>query len=759
MEGRVFYEPDNPSRVRHIVDGRLKKGVQYRVYVSQVNNKGMESPKSVPAYIMVGDTTPPPTPDIAIDDTVYANGCHAEGDKCEVYVRWYMKPTPDISRFEIFKWNERPEWYKQDGEYPAELAYTADGENFVGSAEYSSFVRCVPGHDVYIGIRAVDLSRNSSPVRVMRVLVADASPLMRPTSLIHAEPYGAWAIKVTVDCPRDLENIKAVEIFRDGETRVAAFLFDKGQAIQCIDPADYDSGLQHYYTFRFITEDGRVTPMSAPSLPVTANVIDTSYMDEAELKAFNNAWSGSGLESVNAIKSKIEESTKTNAALQARLDDATKNYSDVVSNYQRLVNDFQQISVESEENDKAISALRTSLEQTGTQVALKATKQEVDKTSEKLTARVESVLSVGQTGISTSVNKLSRLTPKVNGFASQIEEDIKSFSTAIEQNANEIALRATSGSIDMALEQTRKDIVSQLEITEKSITSVVNRQDKIKSSITQLNNEVGLCVRNSSLKSTITLAIQNGISSAVIRADRVVVNGECILQGNARCVGKWASNTFSIVDPRTGRPIWGSDTGTVKPQVVTFEHGFGSGNWRLQWVGGNPDWRDLDMVRFTPNPPVKFNGVSTVKITVTGIFHVSQPTPAVRAGAIPPPFPNSAMIGIYLVDGNVSGDQNNYHGSDVFSQNAPVAAVWLGGVGKIVGTGANASCSGGSGWSNYYYSRQWYTYTTNFTIQCTKSLYIGKQTDLHFLARVLNRSPYNTDNIGIQNIRWRIECS
>ena len=746
--GRVLYEPDNPDKVRHIVDGRLKQGVQYRVYVTQVNKNGMESNRSVPSYITVGDNIPPPAPELAIDTSVYANGCHAEGANCNVYLRWYIKPTPDLSRFEVFRWNSKPSWYKKDGEYPSDLAYTAETEILVGSAEYSTLIS---GHfsnrEIYVGIRAVDLSRNYSPLKVIKVSVIDTSEVGKPTPLIHAEPYGVWAIKVWMDCPKGLDNIKAVEIYRDGQTRIAAFLFNEGSRIQCVDPSDYDIGIQHYYTYRLITEDGRVSPMSIPSNKATAHVIDTSYMDKAELEAFNDAWSNRGFEALDEAKSQVAAIVKENTELVKKLAVVTENYSEVIDQYQRLVNDFRQLSVRLENNKNTLSSFRTSINQTSNQVNLKATKQDLDSSTKRLLSLAESSLSVSS-GINSRVSKLETAENVANGLAGKIAEVERSLVSQIDQNGKEITLRVSKREIDTATEQVRKDIVAQLQATADGITSVVNRDNQIKSSITQLNNSIKLCVNSNNLKSEIMTSIQNGISTAVIRADRVVVNGECLLQGNARCVGKWASNTFSIIDPRTGRPIWGSDTGTVKPQVITFNHGYGTGNWRMQWIGGKPDWTNADWVQFTPNPPVKFNGVTTVKVSISGLLHMEG------QGS----FSETPTCGIYVVDGTVSGDQNNM-GGFAHVVNSPIAVVYSRGVGKPVGSGHNVSYTGGNGWTKDYYSRSRPTQRTNFGITWEKGLYIGRKTTLNILIKVLNRDSFKPTNVGLQNVTWRIECS
>ncbi len=607
--------------------------------------------------------------------------------------------------------------------------------------------------EVYIGVQAFDTSKNASELSVGRVRAIGVSDVDKPKQEIVATPQGVWAIKVYLDCPPDLDNIKAVEIYRDGETRIAALIFDKGKRIQWVDPVGYEIGLTHTYTYRYITYDNRVSSMSYPSQPCTADVIDMSYINQEQLKQFNDAWSKEGLKALESLRKNRQTLSDENKKIVDQLDKVKTDYSDLVSNYKLLVKDFQQLSAQVEQDEKTIKTLRTSLEQTSRQVSLKANQVDMDAVTGKVNSQMENRIKVTQEGIDSAASRIEKVQKQLNLASDTLTEVDEAFSSQIKQNAQDITLRAVKGDIDSATEQMRQQVISQINLNEAGITSIVSKAKDVGSSITQLNNSISLCVQSNGLQASVTAAVQKGFSTTVIKADRVVVNGECLLQGNARCVGRWSSNTFSIVDPRTGRPIWGSDTGTVQPQTVTFEHHYG-GDWSFQWVGGNPDWRNVDWVQFTPKPPAIFNGVTTTKVSISGYLLIS---PAQRDGGT---LGNNPCLGLYVYDtnGDQQGGQNNNQGFANVS-NSPIAIVDKRGVCKVKNMGSYISYVDPQGVDKgYKSSSRSYYWKLPFTISWEKPLTVGRKTMLCFAVKVLRRDEYNPLNVAVQNCRWTIKC-
>jgi hypothetical protein len=141
------------------------------------------------------------------------------------------------------------------------------------------------------------------------------------------------------------------------------------------------------------------------------------------------------------------------------------------------------------------------------------------------------------------------------------------------------------------------------------ITSVVADTSRNTSSITQLNNAIDLKVSSSDLTSRIAVAIQNGISVAYIKASRIVLDGQMLLQGNAKITGRLYASDISLVN-NDGSIAWGSNQ-DVQPATITI------GDQGCRRWDNNTDWqiRNFASFNFTPRPSVTFNGVCGVTVT------------------------------------------------------------------------------------------------------------------------------------------------
>lgn len=600
------------EKVRHVVSGGLQHGQYYRVYVTQVNKNDVESPKSDPSLIRVGDVDAPPTPVLSLDRSSYPSGCHLVGPTCDVYFKWGTVVCDDLNYYIGYVWKDRPDWYTTDKAYDKKVTDSADVSAMIASGETScSLGGQKPGNVIYAGLQAVDLSRNRSDVYVIRVVVEDTQVINRPTNPIYAEPYGIWAIKVWTKCSNQT-NIRAVEFFRDGITKIATLLFTPGLDVTFVDTLSVMVGLTHYYTYRYIYMDEQVSPMSLPSSAVTAEVIDMRYINKASMEAFNDAWANSGLKVLDEVKRDAVKEREKTEALAAELAKTKEEYKKVVDKYTLLVNQFEQISAKVEKQEDTISDLRTSIEQTAKAVTLKASKIDVDAESNKIKAAFSNSLSVQGNKIEAIAASVSKVQTQVNGNEQQIKTTEQRLITQISQNSQAISLRATKSDIDSAVSQSRQNIMAQVQVQADRVTSIVSSQRELESRIIQLNNAIDLCVTKDGLRSEITMAVQNGISTAVISADRVVVRGEMLLQGNARLVGRLSANYVSLVDA-AGNVIWGSDVGTLQP-------GKKDANWSIgSWPVYHPredQWIEISSINYRPNPPVNFNGMSCVTAAV-----------------------------------------------------------------------------------------------------------------------------------------------
>ncbi len=733
------------QKVHHIVSGGLKHGKYYRVYVTQVNKNNVESLKSIPSLIRIGDVQAPPAPTLSLDESKYKNGCHLEGSSCDVYMKWNRVECDDLDHYTLYIWKNRPDWFIGNKSYNKEYSDTASTSCYVGSAETSfSIGGQRPGSVVYVGIQSVDLSHNVSDIYILRIVVEDQSVIGKPTNPINAAPYGIWAIRVRTVCPNSTE-IASVDIYRDGVTKVGSLLFHSGLEVSFVDTLDIDVGLNHYYRYRYVYTDGRVSPFSDPSISVSAKVIDHRYLDKVDMEAMMDAWiNNNDVKEIENLRKTTEANIKATADMARQLATATEKYEGMFKEYKLMVQNYEAVSAKVISQEKTIQALKTQVQQNAEDITLRASKSDLDKLSEKVVKSVDSQLKVQGDKIESTVTQLATTKQALDKFEKEQKEAVEALRTSINQNATAITLRATKSEIDSATSQVKQQLVSQIQTQADRITTLVSNQNGFKSQITQLDGAIRACVTQKDMSATIALAVQQGISTAVIEADRVVVKGQILLQGNARLVGRLSANYVSLVDAN-GRVIWGSDVGTVQPYKETFTK---NETWSSYKNVGQGQWQVLISVPFTPKPPINFNGMSRVHATIflqIGIY--------TGGGFDYQTAPN--MFSLQFAD-SVTG-QNHNTGA------APTTEFDNRGC-LILQTKNNVTSyvPYGGGWrrgmhmnSGNYDNNIWYTYAK---VTYTGSVPIGNQMWFYLYARETpgNKQKYSSYYMSALNIQW--EC-
>ena len=546
-------------KIHHIISAGLEHGKYYRVYVTQVNKNGIESPRSIPSLIRVGDVEAPPMPVLSVDTSEFSNGCYADGETITVKLRWTESDCDDLDKYVVYRWSSMDGGV---GERGKDIADTAEAQYPMTSGTLSTEITgLAAGTNVYFGIQAIDLSRNTSNIYVIKVDAEDLTQLNQPTSPITVEAYGIWALRVSTPCPQ-FSNIKYVVFYRDGWKQLSPVIFHKGLDAEIIDALDVLDGLTHFYTYLYITKDGRKSPMSAPSKSATAKPIDTSYIDSAVIEELKKAWQTDDISSTAALLAAASKQAAQVQELYKQLKDVTEDYTKLYNNFTLAANEIKLLSAKVESQGDTLSA----------------------------------------------------------------------YGTAIEQNAHNITLRATKGDIDSATGQLRSGLVSMIDLQADRITSIVADTSKNTSSITQLSNAIQQKVSVGDLNAQIMIAVQSGISVAYIKANRIVLDGQMLLEGNARINGRLYSNDIALVDSSTNKVIWGAGSGTINPTVVdsTIPGPYaGVAPHYGNYYGGEgpalvndeiyPDisYRACFEFYYTPRPPVNFNGTASVKATVT----------------------------------------------------------------------------------------------------------------------------------------------
>lgn len=548
------------NKVHHVVSGGLVHNRYYRVYVTQVNKNGIESERSEPALIRVGDVYAPPTPHLQVDCAMYPNGTFSRGEFVSVMFKWndVNLECDDLDHYNWFKfsaWNN----YHGDGIYResdiraaiarGEIRYETGGM-MPATTTHATLDGVIPAQWAWVGIQAVDISRNASDIYILGGAPVDLAQPIVPKEAPHVEPYGIWTIRAWIDCPC-YHEVAYVVFYRDGWQQLTPVPFRAGLKAEIYDSLDVIGGLSHFYTYKFITKDGRESEMSPESEVCMAQAVDTSYIDSKVLEDLKTAWNTDIVNSTSGLEEAARQQALETKDIAEKLKDVTKQKDELYDLYRITANKVELLSAKVEEQDGVISALQTS----------------------------------------------------------------------IKQNAEAIQLRATKSDIDKATGQVKNACVSLINVQANRITSLTSDVAGNTSSIAQLSNQIQMKVDKGYLKSEINLAIQNGISVATITADRIVLTGQMLMQGNARIHGRLYSDDIALVDSKTNQVVWGAGTGTIHPTVlngVISKDEF----WIVNGGEGRffqpiSSWREIGSWTFTPKPKVNFNGNCTVRITLS----------------------------------------------------------------------------------------------------------------------------------------------
>ena len=739
--------------VRHVVSGGLKHNKPYRVYVTQVNKQGLESPKSEPAYVRVGDVTAPPVPVLEIDGSEYKNGCNAVENFIDVHIRWKTVVCDDLGGYNLYVWNEKLDGFKGNGVYKLENLSTSSRDSILPSGCTSTIVGGIKsGSYVYLGLQSFDLSQNKSDVYVIRVVAEDQEKLQAPPPPTVA-PYSTWRLAVTCHLPA-YDFIESVVFYRDGVTEIGKVLFIQGSEAKIIDELDVSVGLTHYYTYLYITKDGRKSPMSRPSGSASAQVIDMRYLNKAALDAYMQAWTEEDCKAIAELQKSIKTRVGEIQKLARELETANNKFEGLYKEFRVKAQTIEFLSAQVKKQGDLISAMQTKITQDANKIQLMATKAELNNKSGEIQRTLESKFTVQANSINSSVTEIRRQVSAADTKAqnaqnaiNNINRTLTAYQTQIQQNARDITLRATKSEIDAASNNVTKQMVSQLQIKYNQITSLVANKAE-KSQIVQLANSLAAVVKAEDVQAMIALQVQRGISTAVIEADRIVLKGQMLLAGNAYLQGRLSANYLSLVD-RNGHVFWGSDTGTVKPTTGTKNIIVGSDTRYGQYTDARNlgSWSELIWFDIVPRPPANFNGMSRTKVSVTFYLVAQGPWGSSPATA------NNFFAELQLCD--FENQTTHNAGTSPFTKIDKMGSNQLRQAGNTISyapsSGGWHDCSPGNrGYSEHY---------TSCSVTYEGSLPIGRSSRFSLMGRIFSQAETRTNKLGVRSVTVNWSCS
>ena len=537
--------------VHHIISAGLERGRYYKVYVTQVNTAGLESERSEPSYVRVGDVTGPPTPVLSIDTSYGANGFLSNNGFVDVGIKWTTPECDDLWQYYIYT-TKHFSGYKGDGVY-TKTESVANGYQKALTSATNSYVLPKQDQDyLYIGIQAMDYSHNLSDIYVIKVLAEDKSVVPYPNNPIHVERGGIWSLRVWTECPMS-SQVAQVIFYRDGWKQLAPVPFVPGMIAEITDVLEAIDGLSHWYTYRYMDKNGHLSAMSKPSETVTASAIELEYINSVALDALKSAWRTEAVDDIEALKASLLTQAQTTQDLAKQLATVTENYNQIYDQYTLLAKQVQILSASAEESENKLTAMQTS----------------------------------------------------------------------ITQNSQKIELRALKTYVDQEAGQVLSASVAAIEVQSDRITQVVSELGKATSTITTLAGQIQLKVSQGDVQAAIDMAVQNGLSVAQITADRIVLNGQLLINNNARVVGRLYADNLALIN-QDGSIAWGSGAGELHPvvtdlfdseQIISSASSFNGWEYHLD-----------KSFTFTPHPRVAFNGVCSTSInaTVKFVFVVPQ---------------------------------------------------------------------------------------------------------------------------------------
>lgn len=419
------------AKESHIIKAGLVHGKYYKVYVTQVNSAGLESAKSAPVLIRVGDVTGPPAPALSLD-TAYGNGGYLKNKgTVNVGLKWTRPDCDDLDYYVVHHWHTF-DWYTADGEYTAASGSTqawvsGDALEYVLASQKNAKEICV-------GLQAVDISNNVSPISVIKITPEDLSILDTPTNPITVVA-GVWQITVYTVCPVSTE-IAAVLWYRDNTTLIGTVPAYSNQPAIIVDQLSVEIGLEHYYTYCYVDSNGNYSPRSAASETVTARTIDTTVIDRVSLEALLDAWNSTNVEDIDALKADLLTQSQTIAGLANQLTGVTRDYYEIYNNYTVLANKIELLSASVSSLDGTTSNLQTSYSQLSNEIQLRAVKIDVDNA-------LGSVAAANVAAINVQADRITNIVSNLNNNAVAY--------SSIAQLANAIQLKVSKDGIVAAI--------------------------------------------------------------------------------------------------------------------------------------------------------------------------------------------------------------------------------------------------------------------------------------------------------------------
>jgi len=430
---------DDATQVRHVIKTGLKKGQRYNVYVTQVNNAGVESLKSNPAQITVGDITPPPIPPI------YLDSCHRNNGKVDVNVRWATPVCDDLSHYVLYTWESiPPAGYVDNKPLAKAVGVTATTQRTVTADALSyTLTNQKSKIDLYVGIQAYDTNGNYGNIGVVKVFTMDISPLAKPTNVLNVVP-GSWSMALSVVAPDDVE-VDSIVFFRDGISQLAAIKAYPNQITAYIDTLPLAAGLKHRYQYQYLTKDGQASPFSDWSEFVTAMSVDIRMLDQAQIEALKDAWNVDNVNSLDELHSQMDKRAQEIQNNANAIQSTTRAIEEVAKSYRILAGKIDLISSAVKTQDNRIASTESSISSIPGDINLKV--QEINQT-------IDSVQKNLQTAYIAAINlQKDRITTLVSNLDSNT--GIKNYA-GLTNLADQIGLKVNADGIITALNLTKE---------------------------------------------------------------------------------------------------------------------------------------------------------------------------------------------------------------------------------------------------------------------------------------------------------------
>lgn len=497
------------SRVQHIIKTGLNLATRYRIYVTQrtiVGSQIFESRKSSPVDVIVGDIYAPTSPigtaqiENILDTTQGTLGKWVERGFIYFAIKWLdiSSTTPDLYSYRVYIWPATATEFANftsAKDYPASIAATATYQREVATTTTShTFGPLTYGLTYFVGIQAIDISNNASPIWVARVLgtVPGSVPGTPNTPTVSQD--AAWTLAVSINCPTD-PNMKLINIYRDGLiTKKFSMPYVSGATAIFKDILAVLDGPTHFYTCSFVDYADREGPKSSQSLQVTAKLIDTAAIDQTILRALVAAWteeqiSHGDISEINTLRNSLAAQVSATQSLAAQLQTATTDYNILANNYTILANNFEVLSASVENQGNNIVAMQTSITQNSSEIALKASKAEIDEATQQ-------VINYSTSQYEQTAERIAQVVYNLNNNAATY--------ASISTLAGSIELKASRDDLNTARDAILETTTAQITINTDSIAQIVSNlthNASVYTSIKSLSDSIELKASRAELNS------------------------------------------------------------------------------------------------------------------------------------------------------------------------------------------------------------------------------------------------------------------